>query len=51
MSYDGVNPVTNKLLLTENINISSFGIDKDNEIYICDLNGKIYKLAYKKRVI
>lgn len=50
LSYDGVNPATNKLLLTKNINISSFGIDKDNEIYICDLNGKIYKLAYKKRV-
>jgi len=48
LSYDGVNPATTKLLLTEDIEISSFGIDKDNEIYICDLNGKIYKLAYKK---
>lgn len=45
LKYDGVNPATNTLLLTENINISSFGIDKDNEVYLCDLNGKIYKLA------
>jgi len=45
LSYDGVNPAKNTLLLKEDINISSFGIDKDNEIYICDLNGKIYKLA------
>jgi len=35
-------------LLKEDIGISSFGIDEDNELYICDLNGKIYKLAYKK---
>ncbi|MBI2469782.1 MAG: PQQ-dependent sugar dehydrogenase [Planctomycetes bacterium] len=48
LSYDGTNPATNKLLLTADIEISSFGIDKDNEMYICDLNGKIYKLAYKK---
>ena len=48
LSYDGVNPATNKLLLTADIEISSFGIDKDNEMYICDLNGMIYKLAYKK---
>jgi len=48
LSYDGVNEATNELLLTEDIEISSFGVDKDNEIYICDLNGKIYKLAYKE---
>lgn len=45
LSYDGVNPARNTLLLKEDINITSFGIDKDSEIYICDLNGKIYKLA------
>ena len=49
LHYDGKNPVSNTLLLTENINISSFGIDKNNEIYICDLNGKIYTLAYKEK--
>lgn len=49
LHYDGKNPVTNSLLLTENVNISSFGIDKNNEIYICDLNGKIYTLIYKAK--
>ena len=48
LSYDGTNTVTNTLLLKEDIQISSFGIDKDNELYICDLNGKVYKLAYKE---
>ena len=48
LSYDGTNTATNKLLLTADIEISSFGIDKDNELYICDLNGKVYKLAYKE---
>ena len=48
LSYDGTNTATNKLLLTADIEISSFGIDRDNEMYICDLNGKVYKLAYKE---
>lgn len=48
LSYDGTNSATNKLLLTADIEISSFGIDRNNEMYVCDLNGKIYKLAYKK---
>ncbi len=45
ITYDGINPAVNSLLLKEDINISSFGVDKDNEIYLCDLKGKIYKLA------
>lgn len=49
MHYDGKNPVSDTFLVTENINISSFGIDKNNELYICDLNGKIYILAYKEK--
>ena len=48
LSYDGTNTATNTLLLKEDIEISSFGIDEDNELYICDLNGKVYKLAYKE---
>lgn len=48
LSYDGTNTATNTLLLKEDIQISSFGIDEDNELYICDLNGKVYKLAYKE---
>lgn len=34
----------NQLLLESNLNISSFGLDKNNELYIVDLGGKIYKL-------
>lgn len=49
LHYDGKNPVMNTLLLTENINISSFGIDKNNEIYICDLNGKVYTFSIKEK--
>ncbi len=45
LHYDGVSQATNTLLVTGNINITSFGIDKDNEIYICALNAKIYKLS------
>ncbi|KXK25155.1 MAG: putative glucose sorbosone dehydrogenase [Candidatus Brocadia sinica] len=45
LKYNGINPATNALLLKEDINISSLGVDKNNEIYLCDLNGKIYKLT------
>ncbi|TVM03394.1 MAG: glucose sorbosone dehydrogenase [Candidatus Brocadia sp. WS118] len=45
LRYDGGNSVTNTLLLKEDVNISSFGIDEDHEIFICDLNGKIYELS------
>jgi glucose/arabinose dehydrogenase len=34
----------NFLLLDSKINISSFGLDQNNELYILDLGGKIYKL-------
>lgn len=33
----------NKLLIESNLKISSFGIDQNNEIYILDFQGKIYK--------
>lgn len=45
LRYDGEHAATNTLLLQEDVNISSFGIDKDNELFICDLNGKIYTLS------
>lgn len=38
------NPV-NTLLLEADFNISSFGIDQNNELYLCGFDGKIYKLA------
>jgi glucose/arabinose dehydrogenase len=34
----------NYLVLATTLNISSFGLDKNNELFIIDLNGKIYKL-------
>jgi glucose/arabinose dehydrogenase len=35
----------NKLLLETGLNISSFGIDENNELYMCSFDGKIYKLT------
>ncbi|MHB1485892.1 MAG: PQQ-dependent sugar dehydrogenase [Saccharofermentanales bacterium] len=37
------NIAQNHMLLTTGLHISSFGIDKNNEIYILDLEGRIYK--------
>ncbi|MDR8390651.1 PQQ-dependent sugar dehydrogenase [Aliifodinibius sp. S!AR15-10] len=37
------NPV-NSLLLRADFGISSFGVDQDNELYICGFDGKIHKL-------
>ncbi|WP_339656971.1 PQQ-dependent sugar dehydrogenase [uncultured Maribacter sp.] len=35
----------NKLLLETGLNISSFGIDENNELYLCSFDGKIYDLT------
>lgn len=40
---DGPAPV-NVELVDSPYNISSFGIDQNNELYVVDLGGKIYKL-------
>ena len=40
------NPI-NKELLKANLNISSFGIDQNRELYLCGFDGKIYKLDYQ----
>ncbi len=45
LRYDGVNDPVNTEFLNTNLNIASFGIDGKNEIYICALDGKIYKLT------
>ena len=37
--------VKNYELLSSGLNISSFGLDQDGEIYIIDFSGKIYKLT------
>jgi len=42
------NPVINQLLRAD-FSISSFGVDEENELYICSLNGNIYKLTLNSR--
>lgn len=44
LQYEGVKDSVNTELLDTNFDISSFGVDDENELYICALNGKIYKL-------
>jgi glucose/arabinose dehydrogenase len=34
----------NSLLFEADFNISSFGIDQDNELYLCGFDGKIYRM-------
>ncbi len=36
---------SNSELLDTGLNISSFGIDADNELYICSFDGNVYKLT------
>ncbi len=46
LTYDGINPATNQLLLTISNSPVSFGTDETNELYICTFNqGRIYKLV------
>ncbi|MEO6693936.1 MAG: PQQ-dependent sugar dehydrogenase [Ignavibacteria bacterium] len=48
LRYDGINPVTNVLLQDTNFNISAFGTDQNNELYVCrygSTTGRIYKFV------
>lgn len=44
LSYDGSAPAQNELLIDTQLNIASFGVDQNNELYICAFDGKIYRL-------
>ncbi len=44
LQYDGVAMPVNILLSDTGLNISSFGVDENKELYFCSLNGKIYVL-------
>jgi len=44
LQYDGVAATMNTLLVDTELNISSFGVDEQNELYFCALNGRIYVL-------
>jgi glucose/arabinose dehydrogenase len=44
LQYDGDVAPSNTLLVDTELNISSFGVDEQNELYVCALDGKIYVL-------
>jgi glucose/arabinose dehydrogenase len=43
LRYDGINPPENTELLDTNIGIASFGVDQNNELYVCAFDGRIYR--------
>lgn len=45
LQYDGVTGPVNTLLVTTGLNISSFGVDEQKNLYFCALDGKIYFLT------
>ncbi|UCE17145.1 MAG: PQQ-dependent sugar dehydrogenase [Gemmatimonadota bacterium] len=45
LQYDGQNPPSNTELFDTDLNISSFGVDEDNELYFCAFDGSIYKIS------
>ncbi len=45
LEYDGINPPTNEFLLTATGDITSFGLDQNNELYITSFNGNIYRFT------
>jgi glucose/arabinose dehydrogenase len=44
LEYDGIHPAKNELLLESRTSISSFGIDRNNSLFVCSYDGKIYKI-------
>lgn len=44
LRYNGVDPPQNIELKDTALNIVSFGVDGENEVYICSLGGRIYRL-------
>jgi glucose/arabinose dehydrogenase len=45
LQYDGINPAANTLLQDTNYLISSFGVDRNGELYFCAFDGKIYRFT------
>lgn len=45
LDVSDINNPINTLLVDANFNISSFGIDHTGELFICGLNGKIYRFT------
>ena len=49
LTYQDKARVSNQLLLDTNLNISSFGIDREGELYLCAFDGGIYILVDESR--
>jgi glucose/arabinose dehydrogenase len=47
LSYDGVNPPSNELILFMPGSISSFGVDQEQELYITSFNDSVYRFTPK----
>jgi hypothetical protein len=45
LTYDGINPATNQLLLAASRSITSFGVDINNELYVVAYDGIIYRFT------
>jgi glucose/arabinose dehydrogenase len=45
LDYSDMENPTNTELIDTNLGIASFGVDSENELYICAFDGKIYKLS------
>ncbi|MEO8664227.1 MAG: PQQ-dependent sugar dehydrogenase [Ignavibacteria bacterium] len=48
VTYDGINPTTNALVLDTSFSISSFGVDQNRDMYVCRYSssaGRIYKIV------
>jgi hypothetical protein len=52
LTYDGINPTVNSLLIDEAFLISTFGVDERNQLYLCSFGstGRIYKLRSPESV-
>jgi glucose/arabinose dehydrogenase len=44
LDHSDINAPVNTQILQADFNISSFGVDQDNELYLCGFDGRIYKL-------
>lgn len=46
LEYDGINETKNRVLTNfDDFVITSFGVDEDNELYICAFDGNIYQIV------
>ncbi len=44
LRYDGVNPPVNEELMHSGMPVTSFGVDRNNELYLCVFDGQIYRI-------